>query len=482
MEWWKREGTWLVTLVLTAFVFRYPFIYTLPLRMDEPLYAEHIEEFIEKPGLVPVFYNTLATWKPILAFAAYAPFVLLFKSLGVSEPDVLYRLPAVFFGVLNAVVMYFLLMRIDFEKPRREVAFLGALIYATMPLSMETERLLLTDAFFVFLINLAMLSYTNAKSLKWLAAAAFLSFLAAWTKTLAALMIPLLAVAYWLWREKNFVKNPLFLASLAGAPLGIASYLALTWNIQGMRGQVVYDVVGRLASYGGMAPLTAMQFVSLTLPWNAFGALGAWRFWRKNAFCSLWLALAAPLSLLAYFMHWYFLPVIPAVAWFAAKYLAHPRVDRLTGFVVVLLACVIFLAATVNTLIPNRVFEEQKEIGVYLQGKNKLLYFGDYASTLVFYALLENKSKDYRIVYARSQQLNESLVGNVTRGNEYQSVGMNEGWFSKSPVSWGTWRGAYEYIATQPAVWGNYSKFFGEYELAKNSSEGSYQVFRRTHA
>jgi len=483
-RWWGREGAWLAVLVVVALLFRYPFIFGHPLQLDETLYAEIIDEFTKKPGPVPVFYGMPVTWKPILAFAAYSPLVVFFRGLGVNNEE-LYRLPPVVFGVLNTLVVYFLLNRMDFEeKPKKEIAFVGALAYAAMPLAAETETMLLTDSFFVFLINLALLCYTNAKKPEWLAAATVLSFLAAWTKTFAALIIPLLALAYWFWRERGFAKNPFFIASLAGVPAGLASYAALVWGIPGVQDEFIFDVTGRFFLYG-IAKTTLMgasHFVSLTLPWNVFAALGVWKFWRKNIFCAFWLALSAPITLAAYTLFWYFLPIAPAIAWFSARYLVHPRIDLLTVLTAALLAGAAFAGMYAQQLFYDKNFEEQKEIGLYLRDKDNVLYFGPQASTLVYYFLSGNESKHYTVVYTWSWLLNDEMAENVTGGREYFVVSMNEGFFKSGLVGWGTWKGEYDYIASQPEIWANYSKAFAGYVVVRNSSLGSYQVFRRVQA
>ena len=343
--------------------------------LDEPAYAQNIDEFLAKPTLVPHYLGEPVAWKPPLMFDLYAPFVKLFLSIGFPL-EVSYRIPGFSVGIASIVVFYFL----GKEFLGHEDALVASAIFSTFATNIFMGSLLMTDSLLVLFLLLGILCYVrglkNDKLFLLAGACAFLGFL---TKYYFAFMIPLLGAVYCLGRDRSVLRNRNFLASFLFVPLALLATYALFSLDNGLGAlmlHVNFDFSSRNAP-PSLLPvsfmLNLMVFLLLQIPWIGFSMMGIAKINRKDPawlMILLWaLLIAVPLAGTEA-MFWYAMPCLPAFSLLAAKAIGGLKGNPLFTLLLVPLVSLIFFF-TVAYSAPQM---DQKEAGSYLANKGDTLF------------------------------------------------------------------------------------------------------------
>jgi hypothetical protein len=159
------------------------------------------------------------------------------------------------------------------------------------------------------------------------------------------------------------------------------------------------NIGGRVANGGGLlAPLKMLStsFTMLMLSggiiWLSLSLAGFWKNWRSNIFMAAWYLFTIFPFFASALLPWYYLPAMPAIAYFAILTLASwegkEKLDRFFYIVFIMLMVVVSIP---TFLIIKDTFGEnfaQREIGTYLSGKEGVSVVGAYAPGIVAYKVL----------------------------------------------------------------------------------------------
>lgn len=398
----KEDHSVFILMVLAAaLLIRLLLIHAHPLYLDECLYSEMVEEQLHAPSMVPTYLDLPASWKPPVFFWVYAVPVALLK-YATSDIEVLYRLPNIFLGLLNALLVYLL-----FRKIGGETAGLYAMAaYALCPLVIYTDLRVLIDTMNTTWILASLYFYFDGPQSRNILLGAAFAFLAAMTKSVVAFIIPAIVLAHY-WQKKQL--SVPFAVSLAAVPIGIAlQYVILAHFVPNLAGEeFTFDVLGKVYKEGAGTDYTSNIEASYG---NAFvfvhalfiaAALGLWRLWKKDLPLAVWVALTVFPFIASVGMIWYFYPFIPVLAYFSVKAIAydpHTKTERYDAFFKLVFA--MFIAINIAILYlwygtqPN-LFKNEKQIGEYLVGKNGTVFIGDYQPTItaISYKTLNERQK-----------------------------------------------------------------------------------------
>jgi 4-amino-4-deoxy-L-arabinose transferase-like glycosyltransferase len=363
----------------------------MPLAQDEAVYSIMIAEQQAHPTLIPTFLGHPVGWKPPLFFWAYAAFPRLPLPLEASL-----RLPSLLFGLASIPLLYSFMRNTGCSK---NVTFLSGIIFMSSFLSSYPQTALLLDSMLFFLICGSLYAYSSEKSGRWrFLAAGALAFAAFFTKMAVAFIIPVLAIAYFYTKRRETLREPLFLLSLLAVPLaavlnfGLFQGAALGDELYGAYtiGQLVSanGLIGQLEAFGG----SFLLFLPAAGIWFMLSLAGLARHYKDNPMMACWyLFLAFPLMSSAY-KPWYFLAVMPPIAYFAAMALlmwkGKERADALFAFA---FAATLLGSAALSVMIYPPLYDAyvpQREAGLLLSGKENVLVVGAFAPGIIAYKML----------------------------------------------------------------------------------------------
>jgi len=326
----KRETSFILVLLIITLITRLPFLPQHALIRDEAIYAQMIDEFLEKPTLVPHFLGYEVAWRPVLFVLPYALIISPMNSLPLPVEGI-YRFPSLIFALLTTVVMYFLVKELYGNE---ELAFLSTLIYTTTALVIYVNSSLLADTLLVLLILLSTYAYVKGRNdERYFILAGVLSFSAYMVKTVIAFMIPLLALAYYFFGNRKMLTNRFFLISMLGIPIAIVAYYFMFSDPSTIIGEYMGNVMGRFVGEKNLAQALAgsvVPFVFTTLPWLGFYLTGIWKHWKGNGFMLAWAFLIIFPVFFGSLMPWYYLIVILPLSIFAALSVVGKKIDLLT--------------------------------------------------------------------------------------------------------------------------------------------------------
>jgi 4-amino-4-deoxy-L-arabinose transferase-like glycosyltransferase len=377
----KKDSSLLIILSIAYLLTRLIPALIMPLSVDEAVYSIIIEEMAESPTLIPTFLGHPVSWKPPLFFWVDS----LFSGLPLPL-ELAYRLPSLLFGLFSVILTYQLMRSLDIS---RTTAFFSLMAFIFMLSSVYPDSTVLIDSLMYLLVVGALYLYTRADlgNLRFFMAF-MLSFAGFMVKHAVALIIPVLAIAYFLQKDRKALLSLPFLLSLLAIPLAFAAY-SLLLDDYGLL-EYFFFAESYLRSPGTELPSTIelgyASFVTLFIsagPWLFLSFFGFWKFWRKNLFLTVWYLLAALPLLAAYYRPWYFLPISLPIAYFAVKALlqwdGREKADRffLIVFALFILISVASLVYFYATLYPT--VQPLKEAGLFLAGKENVLIVG-YAS------------------------------------------------------------------------------------------------------
>ncbi|MDD5171471.1 MAG: hypothetical protein PHF60_00350 [Candidatus ainarchaeum sp.] len=393
----ESDRSLLLILAILYLVTRLPTIFYLPFVQDEALYAVMIQEQIGNASLIPTFLSYPVSWKPPLFFWTYAAFTG--PLLEVLPMEAAYRLPSLIFGLAAILPLYFLLRN---AGASRNLAFFTILISLFALPSLYPQAALLIDSLLFLLICSSLYLYTERNLGAWrFIPAGAIVFAAFFAKLVVAFIIPILAVAYLYLNDKKSLHNPLFILSLLAAPAAFLLHFTILQS-SGLEGDAyISDVGGHLFGSDGIAVQvlgSLSMFLSGAGIWFALSIFGLWKHWRDNLFMAGWYCLIILPIMGGYFMPWYYLPVLPAISYFAAitllKWDGKEKPDRFFFIIMVMLLCLsaVLLAFIYSGI--NSDFIAQKEAGLMLSGKENVLVVGNYAPGVLAYKMLSEK-QDY---------------------------------------------------------------------------------------
>jgi len=348
-----------------------------------------IEEQASHPTLMPTFFGNPVSWKPPLFFWAYSIFTRLPLSLPIPM-EVAYRIPSLMLSFITIPVLFRTFRNIGASKA---LSFFTLTIFIVSLPSINPSVSVLTDALNFFFISLSFWLYTEPKLGSWrFIAAGALSFAAFFTKLVIALMIPALALAYFHFNDKRVMKNALFALSLLSVP---AAYAANMWLLHdaGLRADLYSGAFQaatpfmqfdkQIATFMGS---TAIFLIGAGL-WFALSIFGLIKHWRTEKFMACWYAMVLFPILTGNFMVWYYLPVMPAIAYFAALILLRwDGGDKADAFF--MLFFLTALLVTVSMIIYDYhetygMYSAEKGAGLLLAGRENVAIVGLYSPTII---------------------------------------------------------------------------------------------------
>ncbi len=397
---WEDERTLVLMLVLLYLLIRIPLLTHMPLLQDENIYSIMIEEQVAHPTLMPTFLGYGVPWKPPLFFWVYAPFAAVLARLPVPI-EAVYRLPTMLFGLANVLLVFYTTRRVWQHRPSaNQVAFFTTLIYVACFLVLWTDDRAMMDTLAMTFILGSVFAYLKAsENSMFFLAAGVLSFLAFFTKQLVAAVAPIFILAYLFQHDRSKLRDPLFLCSLVFIPLAFLATNYLLFNSPGQAYTAYSELIKqKLADNlnpdnieGSIIPL-----FMLAGAWLFLSIFGFVKWWRENLGMAAWYALIIFPLIGGVWMPFYYLPVMPPVAYFSALLLLRDEknrivTDRFMLFVFCLIALTGFVmgALLYNDTRPN--YLPQKEAGELLVSKENVAIIGGYAPGIMAYKVLEEK-------------------------------------------------------------------------------------------
>ncbi|HSB46669.1 MAG TPA: glycosyltransferase family 39 protein [Candidatus Bilamarchaeum sp.] len=386
----KEEGLMAILAIVYALL-RLPVSLLLPFIRDEALYAIMIEEQKLRLTLVPTFLGHFVSWKPPLFFWAYLPFTYLPLPLELS-----YRLPSMLIGLATIPLLFRLLRNAGIS---RNMAFFSMLFSLFSIHTIYPNATLLTDSLMFFFMSLSLLLYTEKKLPGWrFIAAGAAAFLAFFAKLVVAFMIPVLALVYIYTFDRPSLRKPLFIISLLAVPLALLTHYAVL-DQAGLASELYQsDVGGHFFSGSVAGQLELLQttvwalLVTGGMIWISLAAFGFIGSWRENLFMSAWFLFSAVPLLSSAFLLWYYLPVMPAICYFALKCLAvwkgKERYDEIFFIVFSVFSFALLAFSGYIAWVLYDSFEAEREAGYLLSGKEGVLVAGYYAPSIIAYKVL----------------------------------------------------------------------------------------------
>ena len=395
----ERKALLVVFLLFFAsFAAKCYYLDKTPFLEDETLYAEMIAEEAAHLSIIPTYFGYPAPWKPGLYFISYSFFIQITSQV-FDSLEWAYRSPNLLFSLISTCLVFLIAKRfLD-----TDAAIISALLFFSSITSLYVETRLLMEPMTLAIILASLFFYTKKKKTNgdFLAGGA-LALIAALTKSVISLSIPLLVLVYIFTREKKSLRNPVFLVSLLGSPLGLLLFFLSLAPIGFAEdiflldtGQaVLYDYSDALGfTLRNISNVFSFLFLFLV-------AILAFVFRKQKAEPMLiaWTLLLLIPLVASTFRSWYLYYFIPPLAIFAASAMLEKRkADSFSLILVslfVLMGIGIFAASfsdwdSGTYLMVN----EAKNIGISLAGQNSTLFVGSYYynTVAICYKALEER-------------------------------------------------------------------------------------------
>ncbi len=405
----------------------------LPLIQDEALYTVMIEENIHHPTLIPTFMGEAVSWKPPLFFWTYG----VLTRIPIINLEFTYRLPSIILGLISLLPLYLFLKKI--EKSENVVLLSIFIFVLSFPSIYANSTVLLDTINFLFIIS-ALYVYSEEKiGQKRFLIAGLISFAAFFLKQIIAFTIPALIIPYFYIYNKKELSNKLFLASLLAVPIAfLANHVILSQA--GLSNQLYSAITTHVAEKGtninaGVETfVTSIQYLLIGFGvWFCLCAVGLAKEWKKNLFMTIWFIPVILCLIVAGSMPWYFLPFMPAIAYFASVGILRPTGKETIDIFPILFTVIITIIILTSTWLfyeyIQKTYEEQKIAGIMASEKENVLVIGDYAPAITAYMQLNdlknNKApKDFGwIVF----DLENESKNNDIFGKLIQNYSLNDG-------------------------------------------------------
>ncbi len=387
------ERALLFLLALLYLAIRIPLLSYLPFIQDEAVYTVQISEQMAHFSFVPTYLGSGTDWKPPLFFWVYA--VLVKPLMGLPLPlEAVFKLPTLLFGLANMLLLYYLIKAMT---SNRELAFMTALIHTGIFLVVNVNTTVLMDTFMMTLVLAGILCYVKESwgRRRFLAGGAF-TFLTFMTKFWLALIIPLMAVAYFASRDRKVLRDRAFLLSLLSiviAYLVFSAFFTFPGTVQDV--SFIYTIQHRLLAVFSLPQIVSSfgMFFVFSIVWVGISLLGAYKFWRAEPLMTLWLALGVFPIFGGVYLLWYYLPVMVPVAFFSARLLLDNQgKQRLDGFCIFFTMLIMIAGLAIGFAYYNELLGDyggQRTAGELIALKDNTVIVGNYCPAVVAYKILE---------------------------------------------------------------------------------------------
>jgi len=396
------DGKLILILIAIYILIRLPLLSYLPFVQDESIYSIMIQEQAAHPTLIPTLFGYPMSWKPMLFFWTYS--IITHVTLALPIPiEAAFRLPSFLFGLLTVPLLYLVIKKVE-PTGSRAVAFFSTIIFMFTLVSSYPQDALLLDSMMFFLMVCALYLYIDSGnrlgSYRFLLAGA-LVFVAFFVKLLLVFMVPVLALTYIYLKDKFSIREPLFWISLLAAPLAFVIHFMLL-NSAGLSGELyssemtshlVKDDIGATmnAFIGSMT-----HFIPGCGIWFALSLAGLWLYGRREPFMAVWYMFILFPLISGNFMIWYYLPVMPAIAYFAALTLVkHDGEERLDKFFMIIFSMMLLASVALCLMVYATIYGDympQKDVGMMMAGKENVLVLGRYNPAILTYKMLNEGS------------------------------------------------------------------------------------------
>ncbi len=410
-----------ILLFLAFLIPRLVLISYIPMKLDECLYAVMIEEQIEQITLIPTFLGYETGWKPPVFFWVMAFFVGLLKPLGFLSIDAIYKLPNILFGFVNLVLVYHIIKHITKDG---KFAVVTSFVYALTPLTIYVDASVLLDPLSTVFILGAIYSYLRAgRDGRLFLLAGACAFLAFFTKQVNALIAPVFALAYYYQHNRKIFRNPFFIMSLLAVP---AAFLLnyFMYSDYGQAATVFTDIIANKIIANLLDPrylfLSLKSIFFLAGLWIILSLVGFYKNWKNELAMSVWFILSIFAFVGGSAMPWYFLPVMPAIAYFATLTMAKDEngKNKLDLFFVIGISSVIIISIIFGMSLMFGIednYGSDRTAGKFLASKENVLIIGGYAPGTFGYKIIEEKrlfgkALNFGLVLMHPEQLNSSTV------------------------------------------------------------------------
>jgi 4-amino-4-deoxy-L-arabinose transferase-like glycosyltransferase len=367
----KREkgAAVFVALLVVISLARLFLVSAQPINDDAAVYAEMAREAFAGLPLVPHYLGNPVAWKPPAGIYLYAAAATAAEAAWPQIPlEIALRLgPA-----LASIACAFALFAIARRLFGNEAAFLSAVAFLTASETLAVANGMLLDTAFLLFALLALYAYMRSfDGRSWLWVASAFAVLAALTKTYAALLIPLLAISYYLSRNPKRMRSPAFIASLFAAPAAMLAYALLFALIvpNGLReiaASYIYDSLGRVFMSAPGLLSNATDIFRMLFPWSVLVPAGVVTLRLRKAedmFLLMWfcISLITLLGKPGYF--WYYLPLVPPAALLSVRALSLLRPAHMRAAFIL---CLMVSLANYTELAAPGGNGEQAAVGTFL--------------------------------------------------------------------------------------------------------------------
>ena len=238
--------------------------------------------------------------------------------------EMLYAIPRTIIGIL-AVIDTLLIYRISERYYNWKVAVFASLLYAVMPITWITRRILLDSILLPFVLSSILfaiyLGYSNRKFVAILLSGISLG-LAIFTKIPIVTMIPLVAFLIFMNSNKNLKMVGLWLIPVILIPLIWPTYAAFFGQFDLWLKDVIWQIQRQQNS--GFSSIVMFFFLVdpvlliLSSAGIVFAAI------KKNYFLLLWIIpFLVFLSVIGFVQYFYWIPILPAFCIAAAVFMTH---------------------------------------------------------------------------------------------------------------------------------------------------------------
>ncbi len=423
---------------------------TMPFILDEALFSMMASEQGMHPTAIATLFGYPISWKPAPFFWTYA--ILSWPSLKLGLPlEVAYRLPSLLFGLLSLPLLYAVLRKAGATKG---VALCSLVAFIFSGISLYPQSTVLTDSPMLFFILLSLYLYLD-ESLgrnRHLAAgaAAFAGF---FFKVFFAFIPPILALVWFFWKDRKTLKDPCFLASLLfpAVAMGITvlQLQGVGLGTEFFTGNAVSHLVsgeGLLGQLKGM--IDALSYLFLFAPvWLGLSIVGFARHWRENLLMSAWYALLAIPLLSSLVLPWYYLPVVPAISYFAALVLVRSdgkeKTDEFFYFTLALIAIASLAFYAVLEYYSYSYYNPERVAGTLVAGKENVLIIGSYKPSIAAYKVLSERRAGEDLDFGwiiLGPGANGTVMDSYVRDYNYSGYNVTQGSLSGLFLSSGIFR------------------------------------------
>lgn len=390
----KDEKMQIIIISILYLLLRLPLLNFLPFTFDENLHFFISEELKENPTLLPQFFGYPISWKPSLFFYMNIPF----SYLPFGE-EVNYRLSSFLFGFGSVLMIYFVFKNL---KIKEELCFLSPIAFLFSFISSYPSAAFLPDSAMFFFILCGIYTYTKIDwgEKRFLLAGIF-GVLAFFMKLVVAFMIPVLGLIYLYQYEPKNLKNKYFLISLFFIPIALLIHSTMI-DSAGLGKDATKDISQKIFNYENIESKIGNILVSAVTVFINAGflfSLSIFGFWknRENLFMCCWYLLSIIPLLSSGLMMWYYLPVLPAIVYFAlltlAKFEGKFVFDKLFFVVFTIFILLNSYGMPIVYLLINERSQAEKDAGEFLANKENVLIVGNYAPGILTYKYIAEKGK-----------------------------------------------------------------------------------------